>query len=104
MVTFKRLGKNRRLVLRFEWLTLWPVCAVFPVRSHRRDMVSFLVSPKRAKAARNETDPRRGEDGTYSHQRRERQGEGPGLEGPGLHQQSHKGRILHRWKLLRFDA
>src|ERR1700674_501923 len=48
MVTFKRLGKNRRLVLRFEWLTLWPVCAVFPVRSHRRDMVNFLVFPKRA--------------------------------------------------------
>src|SRR6266498_304234 len=37
-VTLQRLGRNRRLVLRFEWLTLWPVCAVLPVRSHRRDM------------------------------------------------------------------
>jgi hypothetical protein len=26
------------LVLMFEWLTLCPTCAVFPVRSHRRDM------------------------------------------------------------------
>ena len=38
MVTLHRLGRNRRLVLRFEWLTLWPVCAILPVRSHRRDM------------------------------------------------------------------
>src|SRR5262249_19479508 len=37
-VTLHRLGRNRRLVLRFEWLTLWPVCAALPVKSHRRDM------------------------------------------------------------------
>src|SRR5262245_22079287 len=37
-VTLHKLGRNRRLVLRFEWLTLWPVCAVLPVRSQRRDI------------------------------------------------------------------
>src|SRR5262249_43096817 len=45
-VTLHRLGRNRRLDLRFEWLTLWPVCAVLPVRSHRRDMGFLeLVTP-----------------------------------------------------------
>ena len=46
-VTLHRLGRNRRLVLRFEWLTLWPVCAALPVSSHRRDMVnsSTLLAP-----------------------------------------------------------
>src|SRR4051812_43076892 len=37
-VTLHKLGRNRRLVLRFEWLTLWPVCAVLPVKSQRRDI------------------------------------------------------------------
>src|SRR5581483_10286759 len=37
-VTLHRFGRNRRLVLRFEWLTLWPTRAVLPVNSHRRDM------------------------------------------------------------------
>src|SRR6185312_15293108 len=41
-VTLHRLGRNRRLVLRFEWLTLWPTRAVLPVRSQRRDMVEIL--------------------------------------------------------------
>src|SRR6266498_1212751 len=53
-VTSQRFGRNRRLVLRFEWLTLWPVCAVLPVRSHRRDMSitsiarSTLAHPREA--------------------------------------------------------
>src|SRR5580692_11127332 len=38
IVTFTRLGRNRRLVLMFEWLTLWPVWGPLPVNSHRRDM------------------------------------------------------------------
>src|SRR5207302_817037 len=37
-VTFNRLGRNRRLVLRLEWLTLCPTCAPLPVSSQRRDM------------------------------------------------------------------
>src|SRR5580704_9186231 len=37
-VTFNRFGRNRRLVLIFEWLTLCPTCAPLPVSSHRRDM------------------------------------------------------------------
>src|SRR5688572_27705893 len=28
----------------FEWLTLWPVCAPFPVNSQRRDMTIPLVA------------------------------------------------------------
>src|SRR6266702_6620549 len=39
-VTLRRLGRNRRLVLRLEWLTLCPTCAPLPVRSHRRDMAN----------------------------------------------------------------
>src|ERR1051326_5203019 len=35
-VTLHRLGRNRRLVLRFEWLTLWPTRAPLPVNSQRR--------------------------------------------------------------------
>ncbi len=38
MVTLTRLGRKRRLVLRLEWLTLWPTSAFLPVRSHLRDM------------------------------------------------------------------
>src|SRR5438046_6790181 len=38
-VTFSRFGRKRRLVLMFEWLTLWPTSGPLPVRSQRRDMV-----------------------------------------------------------------
>src|ERR1700733_587359 len=38
-VTLSRLGRNRRLVLRFEWLTRLPIWRVFPVSSQRHDMV-----------------------------------------------------------------
>ena len=38
-VTLHRFGKNLRLVLRFEWLTLWPLWTAFPVSSQRRLMV-----------------------------------------------------------------
>src|SRR5262245_53864724 len=37
-VTLSRLGRNRRLVLMLEWLTLCPTCAVLPVKSHRHDI------------------------------------------------------------------
>jgi hypothetical protein len=37
-VTLHKFGKNRRLLLRFEWLTLCPVWAILPVKSHRRDI------------------------------------------------------------------
>jgi hypothetical protein len=30
---------NRRLVLMFEWLTLWPTKGPLPVSSQRRDMI-----------------------------------------------------------------
>ena len=41
-VTLSRLGRKRRLVLRFEWLTLCPICRILPVSSQRRDMALFL--------------------------------------------------------------
>src|SRR4029077_2773779 len=44
MVTFIRFGKKRRLVLMFEWLTLWPTWADLPVNSHRRDMAYLFAS------------------------------------------------------------
>ena len=37
-VTLHRFGRKRRLVFRFEWLTLCPICRVLPVSSQRRDM------------------------------------------------------------------
>ena len=37
-VTFCKFGRNRRLVLMLEWLTLWPTRAFLPVRSQRQDM------------------------------------------------------------------
>src|ERR1700694_3114628 len=43
-VTLHRFGRKRRLVLRLEWLTLWPVCAVLPVKSQRRDIGLNSVS------------------------------------------------------------
>src|SRR5712691_5688930 len=44
IVTFIRFGKKRRLVLMFEWLTLWPTWADLPVNSHRRDMAYLFAS------------------------------------------------------------
>src|SRR5262249_19026595 len=46
MVTLSRLGRKRRLVLIFEWLTLCPTCMVLPVSSHRRDIGKPLSDPK----------------------------------------------------------
>src|SRR5258705_3526429 len=37
-VTLIRFGRKRRLVLMFEWLTVWPDRGPFPVSSQRRDM------------------------------------------------------------------
>src|SRR5688500_992214 len=37
-----RFGMNRRLVLMFEWLTLWPTIGPTPVISQRRDMARYL--------------------------------------------------------------
>src|SRR5262249_29952668 len=42
-VTLCKFGRNLRLVLRFEWLTLWPDWTAFSVRAQRRDMVEFLM-------------------------------------------------------------
>src|SRR5580658_1319918 len=53
-VTLRRLGRNRRLVLILEWLTLWPTWADLPVNSQRRDIARpFRKSNARAKPARN---------------------------------------------------
>src|ERR1700761_6042778 len=45
-VTLHRFGRNRRLVLIFEWLTLWPPSGPLAVSSQRRDIVQNpLPSP-----------------------------------------------------------
>src|SRR5215470_4565333 len=45
-VTLQRFGKNRRLVLMLEWLTLWPTWGPLAVSSQRRDIVENpLQSP-----------------------------------------------------------
>src|SRR5262245_56378186 len=43
-VTLTRFGSKRRLVLMFEWLTLWPTSGFLPVSSHVRDMARLLTS------------------------------------------------------------
>src|SRR5580698_2064034 len=37
-VTLHRFGRNRRLVLILEWLTLWPTIGPLAVSSQRRDI------------------------------------------------------------------
>src|SRR4029079_1518458 len=41
-VTLVRFGRKRRLVLIFEWLTLWPTWGPLAVSSQRRDMAKIL--------------------------------------------------------------
>src|SRR5689334_25093745 len=44
-VTLHRFGRKRRLVLIFEWLTLWPTCGPLAVNSQRRDILEILFHP-----------------------------------------------------------
>src|ERR1700742_2166992 len=43
-------GRNRRLVLIFEWLTLCPTIGPTPVSSQRRDMATDLPAKERRRA------------------------------------------------------
>src|SRR5580692_10069785 len=45
-VTLHRFGRNRRLVLIFEWLTLWPTSGPLAVSSQRRDIAKILFHPR----------------------------------------------------------
>src|SRR3954466_14211548 len=45
-VTLHRFGRKRRLVLMFEWLTLWPTWGPLAVSSQRRDIVQILFHPR----------------------------------------------------------
>src|SRR5450759_4080281 len=45
-VTLHRFGRNRRLVLILEWLTLWPTCGPLSVSSQRRDISEILFRPR----------------------------------------------------------
>src|ERR1700684_1501309 len=44
-VTLHRFGRNRRLVLILEWLTLWPTIGPLAVSSQRRDIAKILCHP-----------------------------------------------------------
>src|SRR5262245_2617312 len=88
-VTLSRLGRNRRLVLRFEWLTLCPTCAPLPVSSHRRDMAksslkrSGALPAHAASGRRNGASAPAGSVGrprTYSGGGRKRQGKRGGFD------------------------
>src|SRR5882757_3767415 len=57
-VTLNRFGRNRRLVLILEWLTLWPTWGPFAVSSQRRDMAKILCHPR--------TGPQAGHGGSKS--------------------------------------
>src|SRR4051794_14170784 len=48
MVTLSRFGRNRRLVLILEWLTLCPTRTALPVRSQRRDIAVPFTDGARA--------------------------------------------------------
>src|SRR6185369_16513337 len=45
-VTLTRFGRKRRLVLMFEWLTLWPTWGPLAVSSQRRDILKILFHPR----------------------------------------------------------
>src|SRR5580693_1198921 len=45
-VTLHRFGRNRRLVLILEWLTLWPTIGPLAVSSQRRDIEKILFHPR----------------------------------------------------------
>jgi hypothetical protein len=47
-VTLQRFGRNRVLVLMFEWLTRLPDWTALPVNSQRRDMMSTFKRSDRA--------------------------------------------------------
>src|SRR5258707_3326069 len=49
LVTLTRLGRKRRLVFMFEWLTVCPTCAPFPANSERPDMLENLAFRARAR-------------------------------------------------------
>src|SRR6476661_3336842 len=50
-VTLTRFGRKRRLVLMFEWLTLWPTWGPLAVSSQRRDISKILFHPRHSRAA-----------------------------------------------------
>src|SRR6202023_1807131 len=45
-VTLHRFGRNRRLVLILEWLTLWPTIGPLAVSSQRRDIAKSSSVPR----------------------------------------------------------
>src|SRR4051794_21699182 len=78
-VTLQRLGRNLRLVLMLEWLTLWPTWGPLAVSSQRRDIFQNPLPSPRSK----QRDSRRAgvqirvhfqEPRTYRGRRVERQG------------------------------
>src|SRR5216684_1365889 len=85
-VTLHRFGRNRRLVLILEWLTLWPTWGPLAVSSQRRDIsrnpLPSPALPKSASARRggSKSRPSR-EPRTYRVRAAGRQGFGPSKKG-----------------------
>jgi len=62
-VTLCRFGRNLRLVLRFEWLTLWPDRTPLSVNAQRRDIgLSFSngTAPHQRGPGKKKTATRKG--------------------------------------------
>src|SRR6202043_1242547 len=77
-VTLHRFGRNRRLVLILEWLTLWPTCGPLAVSSQRRDILrNPLPSPGLVSLGGSKSGPS-WERRTYRGSAAGRQGFGPG--------------------------
>src|SRR3984957_5514504 len=77
-VTLHRFGRNRRLVLIFEWLTLWPTSGPLAVSSQRRDIAKILFHPLIRSPQR---EPRGGSNSRSSREPRTYRGRAAGRQG-----------------------
>src|SRR5450755_3569567 len=72
-VTLHRFGRNRRVVLILEWLTLWPTIGPLAVSSQRRDIAKSSSVPRLDASGVHKLRPSR-EPRTYRGRAARRQG------------------------------